>query len=500
MATDTPPLTPARNQGFFGHPSGLQTLFFTEMWERMSYYGMRALLVLFMTAGITDGGLAISVATATAIYGLYTGSVYFMGLPGGWLADRVIGSQKAVWYGGWVIFSGHVVLAIPSEKFFFIGLILVSIGTGLLKPNITALVGQLYGKQDPRRDSGFTIYYMGINIGSIIGYTVTGFLAEKVGWHWGFGAAAVGMAIGLIQYKRTIGNLENIGETAITPIDTTRDKNTILALLAVSVAAFSFILLAIFGVISVDPVGISQYVAISITVIFFVYFAYLFFLNELNTSEKKSMLALLFICIASACFWAGFEQAGSSLNLFGRDFTDRVLGDFTIPTAWFQSTNSFFIIVLSPFFAALWVNLGKRMLDPSYTVKCAIGVFIMGSGFLVMFFASQLAASQLKVAPYWLIATYFLHTVGELCLSPVALSAVTKLSPARLAGQSMGLFILTYSIGSIVAGLFAGNYDPEQVQELPGLFMQICIFSAVVGAVIYIVSFKTKHWEKSITS
>ncbi|MBX2859501.1 MAG: peptide MFS transporter [Cellvibrionaceae bacterium] len=486
------------NKGFFGHPAGLQTLFFTEMWERMSYYGMRALLVLFMTTAINEGGLAMGVATATAIYGLYTGSVYFLGLPGGWISDRIIGSQKAVWYGGWVIFSGHVVLAIPNEKLFFVGLMLVAIGTGLLKPNITALVGQLYGKQDPRRDGGFTIYYMGINIGSIIGYTVTGLLAEKVGWHWGFGAAAIGMALGLIQYKRSIGNLEGIGEKAISPVDAKQDKNTLIGLSAAGLAVFSFVLLSIFGVVSVDPVEISQYVVVTITALFFLFFAYLFFLCELNPAEKKSMLALLFICVASACFWAGFEQAGSSLNLFGRDFTNRVIGDFVVPTAWFQNANPLFIVTLSPFFAALWINLGKRMLDPSYTVKCAIGLVIMGSGFLVMFFAAQLAASGMKVAPYWLITTYFLHTVGELCLSPVALSAVTRLAPARLAGQSMGLFVLTYAIGNVIAGLFAGQFDPENLQELPGLFLQISAFTAVVAVFIFVVSFITKHWEKSI--
>jgi POT family proton-dependent oligopeptide transporter len=219
-------------------------------------------------------------------------------------------------------------------------------------------------------------------------------------------------------------------------------------------------------------------------------------MGKLDDNERKRMGALFLICIASTCFWAGFEQAGSSLNLFGRDYTDRMFGDFEIPTAWFQSTNSIFIILLSPFFAALWINLSKSMIEPSYSIKCAIGLIIMASGFIVMFFAAQLAASGLKVAPYWLVATYFLHTVGELCLSPVALSAVSKLSPKRFAGQMMGVFVLTYSMGNIVAGLLAGRFDPEQVDQMPGLYLQITVFSIAIGAVLFLLSFKVGKWER----
>ena len=208
------------------------------------------------------------------------------------------------------------------------------------------------------------------------------------------------------------------------------------------------------------------------------------------------MGALFLVCLASICFWAGFEQAGSSLNLFARDYTDRMLGSFEIPTGWFQSLNSLFIIILSPFAAALWINLAKRMITPSYGAKCAIGLVIMATGFIAMFFAAQLAASQLKVAPYWLVITYFLHTVGELCLSPVALSAVSKLSPKRFAGQMMGVFVLTYSIGNVVAGLLAGKFDPNNVEEMPNLFIQISLFSIAIGIVVFLLTFKTKKWEK----
>lgn len=486
----------SNDSSFFGHPGGLQTLFFTEMWERMSYYGMRALLVLFMTASLQQEGLAFTVASATAIYGLYTGAVYFMGLPGGWIADRLLGGQRAVWYGGIIIMCGHIVLAIPSHSTFFVGLILVVLGTGLLKPNISAMVGQLYEADDSRRDSGYTIYYMGINIGSLIGYGVCGWLAPNMGYHWAFGAAAIGMFIGLVQYRATRPKLDAASAEPTTNMSPAAQKRswTIIGLLLGALATVT--VLTSIGWMVIDPVSLAAYVAMAFTGIFVIYFSAIFFFGNLNEAEKKRMGALLLICIASACFWAGFEQAGSSLNLFGRDYTDRIVGTFEIPPAWFQSANSIFIILLSPFFAALWVNLGKRMLDPSYGAKCAVGLIIMASGFIVMFFAAQIAASGLKVAPYWLVMTYFLHTVGELCLSPVALSAVSKLSPKRFAGQMMGVFVLTYSIGNVIAGLLAGNFDPSRLDEMPNLYLQISLFSIAVGIVVLLLSLKTRYWEK----
>lgn len=487
--------TKSIDTGFFGHPKGLQTLFMTEMWERMSYYGMRALLVLFMTASLQEGGLGITVATAGAIYGLYTGAVYFMGLPGGWLADRLIGGQNAVWYGGIIIMLGHIILAIPTASSFYIGLIFVVLGTGLLKPNIGAIVGQLYSAEDRRRDSGYTLYYMGINIGAVIGYTVCGYLQEEWGYHYAFGAAAVGMAIGLVQFRLTRPNLQGVADGPIQPLSPAAQKRTwgIVALFLVIVAVVTGATMS--GTLIINPVPVAQSVAVIFCSIFLIYFGAIYFRGNLNANEKKGMGALFLICVASACFWSGFEQAGSSLNLFGRDYTDRMIGTFAIPTAWFQSANSFFIIILSPFFAALWINLAKRMITPSYSVKCALGLIIMASGFIVMFFASQYAASGLKVAPYWLVATYFLHTVGELCLSPVALSAVSKLSPRRFAGQMMGVFVLTYSIGNVVAGLLSGNFDPNNVEQMPNLYLQISLFGIGVGIVLVLLSFKTKFWE-----
>ncbi|MDW7551094.1 peptide MFS transporter [Pseudoalteromonas sp. SCSIO 43201] len=482
--------------GFFGHPKGLLTLFLTEMWERMSYYGMRAMLVLFMTATLQQEGLGFTVASAAAIYGLYTGSVYFLGLPGGWIADRLLGGQRAVWYGGIIIMIGHIILAIPSQFSFFVGLIFVACGTGLLKPNISAMVGQLYSDEDNRRDSGYAIYYMGINLGSVIGYMVCGYFMENIGWHWAFGAAAVGMAIGLITYRLTGRHIATVGHVPTNPMSASQSTKAWSAI-ALAVATVAAVTIATFtGVLIIDPVILAKYVAIAFTITFFLYYGYIYFAGNLDDNEKRRMWALFLVCVASTCFWSGFEQAGSSLNLFARDYTDRLIGSFSIPTAWFQSTNAFFIIILSPFFAALWINLAKRMITPTYSIKCAIGLLIMASGFIVMFFASQYAAQGLKVAPMWLITTYFLHTVGELCLSPVALSAVSKLSPKRFAGQMMGVFVLTYSIGNIFSGLLAGSFDPNNIADLPNLYLQIALFTIGIGVFVGVLGLKTKHWEK----
>ena len=486
------------NTGFFGHPKGLQTLFFTEMWERMSYYGMRVLLVLYMTASMQEGGLQLTVAAAGAIYGLYTGSVYFMGLPGGWIADRLIGGQKAIWYGGITIMIGHIILAIPIEGTFFIGLIFVVLGTGLLKPNISAVVGQLYSIEDKRRDAGYAIYYMGINAGSFIGYIVCGYLSTNYGWHWAFGAAAVGMAAGLIQYRATLGNLEGVSAEPVDRLSDSGNRNSRMVVMAFLLILAVITWLMTTGQLVFNPVQLAESVAIIFTVTFALYFAAIFFLGKLDGREKRGMLALLLVCIASACFWSGFEQAGSTLNLFAQDYTDRMIGGFEIPTAWFGATNALFIVLLTPFFAALWINLGKRMVTPAYGIKCAVGLMIMASGFIVMFYAAQIAASGLKAAPFWLILVYFLHTVGELCLSPIALSAVSKLSPRRFMGQMMGVFVLTYSIGNIIAGLLSGSFDPNNVAEMPNLYAQIATFSIGIAAVIILLGLFTKRWEKEV--
>jgi POT family proton-dependent oligopeptide transporter len=304
------------------------------------------------------------------------------------------------------------------------------------------------------------------------------------------------MGIGLIQYKLTAKNIAGISERPVVALSAQSTKIAYTAIGSFLIALVLVTFMIYTGTIAFNPVVVANYVAIAITAIFLFYFGYIFFGGNLNEHEKKRMGALFLICVASTCFWAGFEQAGSSLNVFGLEYTQRMIGTFEIPPAWFQSANSFFIIILSPFFAYMWMALGRRMIEPSYSVKCAVGLIIMASGFIVMFFAAQLAASGLKVAPYWLVATYFLHTVGELWLSPVALSAVSKLSPRRFAGQMMGVFVLTYSMGSIIAGIFAGKFDPEQVDQMPGLYLQITYFSVAIGIVLLLLSMKTSKWEK----
>ncbi|NND81123.1 MAG: peptide MFS transporter [Gammaproteobacteria bacterium] len=488
----------ALNSSFFGHPKGLQTLFMTEMWERMSYYGMRGLLVLFMTATMQQGGLAMTTATATAIYGLYTASVYFMGLPGGWIADRLIGGQKAIWYGGIIIMCGHIVLAIPSHDTFFIGLILVVLGTGLLKPNIGATVGQLYTREDPRRDSGYAIYYMGINIGSVIGYTVCGWLMQNAGWHYAFGAAAVGMAFGLIHFRMTSDNLQGVSAEPAVHMSPGGEKRSWMAIWAFLAGVVLVAAMTMTGNLVIDAPSLAQKTAVVFTAVFFIYFGIVYFRGNLDDTEKKGMWALMLVCIASACFWSGFEQAGSSLNLFARDYTDKVIGGMEIPIIWFQNANPIFIILLTPFFAAFWIQLGQRMVSPGYGIKCAVGLMIMSSGFVVMVYAAQVAAGGMQAAPFFLILTYFLHTVGELCLSPIALSAVSRLAPQRFIGQMMGVFVLTYSIGNIIAGLLAGGYDPNNVAEMPTLFKQIATFTFGIGAVVLLVSLVSKNWESEV--
>jgi POT family proton-dependent oligopeptide transporter len=481
---------------FFGHPKGLSTLAFTEMWERMSYYGMRGLLVVFMALAVQDGGFGLTEQKANAVYGLYTGAVYFTGLLGGWMADRLIGGQKAVWYGGIIIMLGHISLAIPGTNTFFFGLILVVLGTGLLKPNIGAMVGQLYSDTDQRRDSGYTLYYLGINIGSAIGGFVCGLMQVKYGYHAAFGAAAVGMAFGLIQYKLTAGNIAAVFDKPTVKMSSNVVKFSWSIIAGILMVLAIVTSLAMMGSVVIDPIAITGYIATIVFSIFILYFAGIFFKGGLSSSEKRNVGALFLICIASICFWAGFEQAGSSFNFFAENNTDRMLGSFEIPTQWFQSLNPIFIIVLAPFFAALWINLSKRMIRPTYSVKCAIGLIIMSTGFFAMFFAAQFAANSMKVAPTWLVATYFLHTVGELCLSPVALSAVSKLSPKRFADQLMGVFILTYSIGSLAAGLLAGLVNAGDAVVEPSVYMKVALFGTAAGIILWLLSLKTGKWEK----
>lgn len=468
---------------WFGHPSGLSTLFFTELWERFSYYGMRALLVLFMVDAVKQGGMGMDEKTATSIYGLYTAFVYLACLPGGWIADQLLGARRAVWVGGLVIAAGHFTLAIPNTTAFFLGLVLVVIGTGFLKPNISAMVGQLYPDGGARRDAGFTVFYMGINMGAFIGPLICSYLGEKVDWHAGFGAAGVGMVLGVIQYRLSAPRL---GEAGLPPEPGPGVERARMATIGGFVVVAVVVILGLTGVIRINAYALAQnttYIIVGLAVAFFVY---VFAFGKLNAEERNHTIVIVVLFFASAVFWSGFEQAGSSLNLFADQHTDREVFGFEVPAGWFQSLNPFYIIVLAPLFASLWVRLAKRQLDPSMPAKFAFGLLLLGLGFLVMVGAAKLVTAGNQAAPYWLILTYLLHTMGELCVSPVGLSSVTKLAPKRFVGQMMGIWFLATSLGNLIAGLMAGRFNPEALNEMPGLFVQIVLTAMGAGVLLFV--------------
>ena len=483
---------------FFGHPRGLATLFFTEMWERLSYYGMRALLVLFMTAGIAEGGLGFSEAKSGAIYGLYTCFVYLLALPGGWVADRIIGARRAIWYGGIIIMIGHFILAIPNEASFLIGLVFVVVGTGLLKPNVSAIVGDLYPDDPDRRDSGFYLFYMGINIGAVLGPLICGYLGEEVNWHLGFAIAGVGMAIGLIQYRFTQGYLGDIGLRPNIESDTTDYKSTGSSKYAIVMTALTIVLLAglqLTGRIDLfTPTGLAEATIAIIVIIALAYFSYVLFAGGLSLPEKKKVIVIFVLIVAAAVFWSGFEQHGSSFNLFARDFADRNILGYEIPTTWFQSINPFFLITLAPVFGAMWIRLAARGLNPRTPFKFVIALFLVALGFWLMVQAAGIAAQGLKASSFFLIFAYFFHTCGELCLSPVGLSSMTKLAPKRYLSQMMGMWFVGTALGNLVAGLVAGRFDPDDLSQMPSLFNNFVVSGIGVGILILILSPFITKW------
>ena len=475
--------TEATDRRFFGHPRGLSTLFFTEMWERFSYYGMRGFLILYMTASTAMGGMGLDVATAAAIYGTYTSLVYLMSVPGGWLADRVLGQRTAVLYGGILIAAGHYTLAVPATATFYLGLVFIVLGTGLLKPNISAIVGQLYGPKDVRRDAGFSIFYMGINLGAFFGPLITGFLAQDARfraaitswgldpnstWHFAFGAAGVGMTFGLLQYVltgRTMGSagVQPGGATTAALAAKYRQQALVWGGAGVGVLAV-LALLAWSGAIALSPTTVRNITAYSLVGITVVFFATLF-LDRSWTREERGRLWVIFVFfICAALFWSVFEQAGSTLNLFADRSTRNELLGFGFPSSWFQSLNALFIIVLAPVFAWMWVKLGSG--QPASPTKFGIGLIGVALGFILLIPAAQIASSGGMVSPMWLTAVYLIHTLAELCLSPVGLSSMTKLAPPRVVGSMMGVWFLGASVGNFMAGQLAAFYEKMPLQEL----------------------------------
>jgi POT family proton-dependent oligopeptide transporter len=497
MSTSQDAATSVHNRGFFGHPSGLSTLFFTEMWERFSYYGMRAILLLYMTKTFAEGGLGFDEKYAGIIYATYVSSVWYLPLVGGWLADRIFGARRAVLIGAIIIACGHYSMAINSQLTFYAGLILIACGTGLLKPNISAMVGQLYSEGDKRRDAGFSIFYMGINLGAFLSPIVVGFLAQSQwsrnfissmgfnpnsAWHWGFAVAGVGMTLGIIQYlvgRRKLAGVGNKPDSTrlLAESERTAGLDYVTLILAIAGGVIGAGLGLFFG-----DAGVLS--ALFPCVVGFFAGYLLGTTRLLNGEELKRVLVIFILFLFSILFWMTYEQAGSSLTLFADRLTQTTFLGWQYPSSWFQSVPAIFVIILAPIIGAVWQNLGDR--QPSSPGKFTIGLFFAGIAFVVIAFASTLAGNG-RVSPMWLVIVYFLQTIGELCLSPVGLSTVTKLSPARMVGLMLGVWFLSISIGSYIAGLttrlFEGN-DTAVLTRGFGIFAGVTLVAAVILAVL----------------
>src|ERR1700730_13107922 len=467
----------ARNDtAFFGHPRGLSTLFFTEMWERFSYYGIRALRILYMTAAVSQRGMGMSVAISGAIYGLYPSCAYIFALPAGWMADRFLGHQRSVILGGLLIAAGNFGLMLPAMGTFVGSLLLMAIGTGFLKTSCTTVVGFLYGQDDIRRDSGFTLYYVGINIGAGLAPLICGYVGQTINYRYAFGLAGLFMLAGLIQFQVT---RKYLGEAGRMPAVATPKDRQVLGLGSGVLAVALVVLLLMRPPLEKVADGFGGLLVIAVVVTF----GALILSKDFNPVEKKRIYVILVLFVASALFWSIFEQAGSTLNLFADRSTDDHLFGFAFPSSWFQSLNSGFIYVLGPFLAWLWIKMGDR--DPSLVTKFAIGLLCAGAGFLVMVFAARAAGETGRGSPLCLTAVYLIHTVGELCLSPVGLSAITKLAPARIAGLTMGVWFLSISVGNFFAGRMASFYESMPLDKLVGYAGGLGI---AVGLILLLIS------------
>jgi POT family proton-dependent oligopeptide transporter len=493
---------------WFGHPRGLATCFFTEMWERFSYYGMRALLLLYMVAPIEKGGLGFATEKGASIYGWYTMGVYAMSIPGGWIADKFLGLYRSVLLGGIIIAAGHFMMAYPSLPTFYAGLISIVIGTGLLKPNVSGIVGTLYSKDDVRRDAGFSVFYMGINLGAFIAPLICGPLGQRINWHYGFGAAGVGMTFGVIQYvlgkKHIAAALERQASNKGTKRAAGDGRSTLIGLgIGVLVGyPLSYFLqsLALRGTISLGEY-IEQFSKIvsdghlrSTVILGFVIAIGVFGIRGYRIDRAKypkekslpftpqewrriSVIAILFFF--SMLFWGAFEQAGSSLNLFADRLTRLNFLGLNFPSSTFQSVQPLFVIIFSPIFALLWLRMGKH--EPSSPAKFGFGLFFVGLSFLLLVPGAAIAQQQgIKVSPMWLVGVYFLQTVGELCLSPVGLSMVTKLAPPRIVGLMLGVFFLSISFGNKLGGYCAGFFDRLPLPKLFGAVSATTLTAALI--------------------
>lgn len=481
----------------WGHPAGLSALFFTELWERFSFYGMRGLLILYMIAPLADGGLGFDTARAGAIYGLYAGLVYLACLPGGWCADCILGTRRATLVGGGLILSGHVCLAWPHANTFYLGLGFIIVGTGLLKPNVSTMVGQLYAADDPRRDSGFSIYYMGINLGAFLAPLVCGWLAlappfrarlsgwgiaPELAWHWGFGAAAVGMALGLIAFARGAPAYSAASAHPAQPATRREFRQLAIGLLLTAAAVLAIAAFVARGDLTIARV--SDLFGGLLLVATALFFGWIFLDRGWTAAERHDLRIIFVLFLAAVVFWSLFEQGGSTLTLFAERNTDRYLAvlGYEFPPTWYHSLNPLLIIALAPVFAWGWVRLGPR--NPRPTSKFMAGLVFAAAGFGVLVMAALLAESGAKVSPWWLVGTYVLHTIGELCLSPVGLSAMSRLAPARIAGLTMGIWFLATSVGNYLGGRVASAYEAFTLSELFAVVTACGVFAAAGLAMV----------------
>jgi POT family proton-dependent oligopeptide transporter len=505
-----PPLAPPHDAAKLRQPRGLFLLFVVEMWERFSYYGMRGLLVLYLTTKMTgmqdnpgfNPGREWSTERAATLYGWYTGMAYLLPIIGGLIADKLIGTHRSMLVGGLVIALGHIVLALSGlgelahnetgMAVFISGLVLIVIGTGHFKPCVSVMVGQLYRPGDPRRDGGFSIFYMGINVGAFICAFICGTLGEKVGWHWGFGSAAVGMILGLITYM--IGRPKFLPGIGLPP----QGKGAAAPLfipIAIAIAALCGYLFHT-GVLGKIDSGVNSVLSKPVGAITFgvlVIGSIAWFISIQRPGERGPVFAIFVFILFNVFFWMAFEQAGSSLNLFAQDNTNRVMGNWEMPTTWFQSVNPLLIILLAPLFGVMWTRLARRNMNPHQSIKIAWGLLLLGLGYVFMVIGAKLNFdSGAKVAMFWLLATYLMHTLGELCLSPTGLSFVTKTAPVRFVSLLMGIWFLSSFVAGLAGGKVAALVERIERGEIKmpwniggqADFYMLFVVSSIGGAIV----------------
>jgi len=466
-----------------GHPRGLATLFFTEMWERFTFYGIQSILILFLTAATGRGGLGFTDQSASAVWGLYLGGTYLLSLLGGWVADQLVGGQLAVASGGVLITAGNALLAAGGTRLFFLGLIFNVLGVGLLKPNVSATVGDLYPEGGARRDAGFSIFYIGINIGSLIGPFIVPIAAQAYGWHAGFALPAIGMLFGVVQFLAT---RRHLGSAGANPANTgPRPWLTLWVLIGIICAVTATMLS---GAVTVNPVALAGRVSWVVGLLMVGYLLYIAFFGRLTRDERNRVFAMTTLFVASTLFWMAYMQIFGPMTLFAARYTDLHVFGWNLPPGDMQTFSPSFIILLAPVFAMLWVWLGKRNRDLSSPAKFALGLLLIAAGMLVMYVAGQRVLHGDKVSLLWLVATYLLNACGELCLSPVGLSSTTKLAPVRFAAQSMGLWFLTLALGSFLSGLLSSGYDARHLETLPALYLTLFWWTAGGGIVMLLIT------------